>query len=202
MIHTSLEVGRLADRIEYAYLRRYPHLPRMGSDERLWESLASMLIRAHERSPWLPVDPELFIASQLKVGPLTDPWAHLESSKALRRYRRKVRRIILALRVELRQEIRLLQRTKVRVGSILGALEDRPSSVSALACYIFAIRARRAELAEVYRRGAQEQHSGCPLYQRASQTLIRAEDYPVLDLFPGVKSTPRIGPLHPTLSLN
>jgi hypothetical protein len=131
--------------------------------------------------PSLPLDSELFVASQPITGPLGDPWVELTQVQAGRRYRTQVRRIIRQLRAELRREVRRAERMMGEGSRVSVASLFQDSRLSPLGCYIAAHRIGRADLASCFIRGAVEQHRSCPLYRLASLSLLPADCYPIDD---------------------
>jgi hypothetical protein len=174
-------IDRLAARIERAYSLRRAGWDRGCSTQRVWAAAALCLWQAHVDDPELPLDSELFVASQPINGALGDPWVELTQVEAGRRYRALVRRIVHRLRVELRREVRLAER-KMREGTPLDAAAlVRDRRLSPLGCYIAAHRIGRADLARRLASPAAEQHRACPLYHLASLSLLPADRYPVED---------------------
>ncbi len=199
---TPHAIEQLSGRIEQAYLRRRSQALVSEPDSRLWEVAARALVEAHRKYPWLPVDPELFVAAQPPCSPLGDPWQHLAPAHAIRRYRQRVVLIVRGLRRELFGEIRRLE-SRIRAGhSLDSVLGWRTRRVSDLARYLVAHRAGRPDLAEPFRAGTQDQHEGCPLYRLACRGLIDPDLYPVLDLLPGLVLRRRVGPPVGLLTLN
>jgi hypothetical protein len=190
-------IEQVAGRIERAYRRRVHKEDQAwgGPDPRLWTLAARALVEAHRNQPWLPLDPELFVMSQPRTIPLDDPWRDLAPSEAVRRYRRRVLKIVRGLRREIRGEVR---RTEARVarGESLEQILRRPSKrLSALGGYLVAVRAGRHDLAEPLTERIYDQHAGCPLYRLACRHLLPGAAYPVLDLLPGLVLTRRRGPV-------
>ena len=175
-------IAQLAGRIRDAYLRRCPCLDREYAHSGVWSAAAHRLVALHRADPQLPLDPELYVAAQERVGLGQDPWNELARPEAARRYRRLVRRIVRSLRAELRGEVRAAER-KLRSGEpladLLASLSPR---FSALSRYAVACRAGRPDLAELFIPAARAQHRACPLYRQASQGLIPEGEYPVFDL--------------------
>ncbi len=168
MIITPRAVEQVADRIEKAFRRRHPEWRYAGLDPRLWSSAAAILVDAHRRQSWVPIDPELFVASQT---PARDPWHDL-------------RRIVKSLRGELLREFRSID-TAVLRGASIDAVLSRPSRrLSPLGRYLAACRYGRPDLAEAFREAAHLQHESCPLYREASAGLIGDHDYPFIPLLP------------------
>jgi hypothetical protein len=130
----------------------------------------------------LPLDPELFVASQPIEAPYADPWSCLALAEAGDRYKLRVRRIIRQLRIELKREVRRAE-ALISAGKKLPVImRARDNRLSALGLYITAQRAGRPDLAEKLRSSAVEQHNSCPLYRFASLSLLSAELYPADDV--------------------
>lgn len=179
MIKTPRVLELLADRIECAYLHRHPDWRSTTLDRRLWTSAASILIDAHATEPWVPLDPELFVASQINMGLPTDPWIDLTRRGAKIRYMRRVREIIRILQTELAGEIRWAASRLARGAAPEAVLLIPTRRMSALSRYITAIRLGRHDLADQFRSGSVEQHDACPLYRVALQKFLASEDFPV-----------------------
>lgn len=190
MIITPRAIEQISDRIERAYLRRRPEWRQMGLDPRLWSASAAILMDARLQEPWVPLDPELFVACQTIGSTSTDPWRELTRGASRRRYLSRIRGIVLGLRRELRQELRRVA-TLVRRGESLDVVLMRPSrNLSALGCYLAATRFGRPDLSDHFLTEARAQHEACPLYSRAASGLVPDADYPVLPLFPEVLRPP------------
>jgi hypothetical protein len=171
-------ISNLADRIEQAYLRRYPDWTPARTTPGVWGAAAAGLLMLHRNAPTMPLDPELFVAVQPPRA-WADPWADLAQEPALKRYRRHVRRIITQLRNEIRDEVRTAER-RVRRGSPLAAvLADSGRAISALGRYVIARRAGHDDLAERLRPEAERQHRSCPLYEQACRSLLPNDAYPL-----------------------
>jgi hypothetical protein len=135
------------------------------------------LWQAHVDDPILPLDSELFVASQSITGSMGDPWTELTPPEAGRRYRSQVRRIVRRLQAELRGEVKRAERQMADPQMTLASLaKDR--RLSPLGCYIAAVRSGRPEIARRFAAGALQQHAACPLYRAASLTLLSADLYP------------------------
>lgn len=202
MLITPRAIEKVADRIERAYARRNPQGIACPPDSRLWEVAARALVEAHRASDWLPLDPELFVASQPSDTPLADPWQHLSPSHAVRHYRRRILQIVRGLRLELRQEVYRAEARLQQGQPLKSVLGDRDRNLSPLGRFVVAYRAGRMDLAEKFREDATEQHASCPLYRLACRRLIPSHAYPVLELLPGLIPTRRIGPPASSVCLN
>lgn len=199
---TSPTIDEIANRIKRAFLRRRPEWCGMASLDRLWAVAADHLSTLHSRDPALPLDPELYVAALPLKAPRCDPWNELISGASITHYRRRIRRIVHALRRELRDEVRRAE-ARLRRGELAEKVVlPRSRSLSPLGLYIVAQRVGRRDLAECLRTLALEQHRACPLYRAACVGLLPDEDYPVLELAPGLKTRRRIPHTAPLFSLN
>jgi len=175
---TMIITRSLALRIREAYVRRRPWWPATDPFTPVWAIAATSLIEAHQADPRLPLDPELFVASQPGDDGLADPWGDLVGTVAVRRYRGRIIRIVRRLRRELLAELRTI-RVRVRHGQPLGRLLLRGGhGLSPLGRYVFAVRAGRDDLAASLRQEALRQHRSCPLYRLACRRLLAGADYP------------------------
>lgn len=187
---TNRTLEHVADRIEQAYLRRRPEWRTASLDRRLWSSAATMLMTANSQDDWVPLDPELFVAAQLRAGLVSDPWMDLTRPRARLRYVARIKRIVAGLRKELRQEVRRAE-AAVRRGDPLEVVLMSPSrSLTALSRYAVAIRHGRRDLADLFRDEGRAQHAACPLYRQASRDVIPEDDYPVGSMFPELSGSP------------
>ena len=181
MLPPQKQIDGLARRIERAFHLRHPEWYEGCSTARVWSSAALVLWQAHHEDPCIPLDPELFVASQPCSDGVTDPWLTLANAEAGCRYKRQVRKIVRLLRAEVKREIRRVER-EVRDGeSLASVLLSNNPRLSPLGLYISALRFGRPDLACVLQSRAARQHSRCPLYRWACQPLIAAELYPIED---------------------
>jgi hypothetical protein len=179
VLPTQKMIDRLAERIERAFTIRHTPWYRGCSTPRLWSAAATCLWQVHREDRRIPLDPELFIASQPLTESFVDPWLVLAHRDAGRRYKKQVRSIIRRLRAELRREISRAE-NQVREGKQLSVVLRAPDRhLSPLGRFITAHRAGRSDVAERFRSGAIEQHHGCPLYRAACRDLLAAGIYPV-----------------------
>lgn len=179
MPRTTCVNDQIAQRIEQAYLRRRPEWRMASVDRHLWASAARVLIAASEGSAAIPVDPELFVASQVRAGLISDPWMDLTHPRAGRRYVANVQRMVRRLRNELREELERVD-DLLTTGKTLERILRTPSrKLSPLGRYVVAIRQGRTDLAKGFRGEAREQMTVCPLYQAALVDLITPEDSPL-----------------------
>ena len=138
VLPTQETLDRLADRIERAYALRRSNWYRGCSTPRVWSAAATILWEAHSEDPTIPLDPELFVASQPLTGTFADPWSSLAQTEAGHRYKQNVRRIIRRLRTELKREIRLTE-DLLRQGRTLSMIiGSRNARLSPLGLYIAA----------------------------------------------------------------
>jgi hypothetical protein len=178
VLPTQEVIDQLGDRIERAYSLRRAQWWRGCTTGRVWSAAALRLWQAHVEDRELPLDSELFVASQPISGTLGDPWSELTQPEAARRYRSRVRRIIRRLRTELQREVRRAERSIREDGETgIGRLAG-DGRLSPLGCYIAAHRANRADLAGRFAAAAARQHGSCPLYRQASTTLLADDLYP------------------------
>jgi hypothetical protein len=147
--------------------------------------VAGNLVALHRADPTIPLDPELYVASQEVGHSWSDPWKELAGEAAVLRYRRRVRRIVSRLRKELRDELQRVT-SRTRRGTALEALLASPSpKISPLGGFIAARNAGRLDLMEALRPTACAQHRACPLYRQACAGLLPAAAYPVQEVLPG-----------------
>ncbi len=180
MLPTQEIVDRLACRIERAYELRRPDWRQGCSSPRVWSAAALQLWEAHAGDPSrLPLDPELFVASQVISAQFADPWRELASPAARKTYCRQVYQIIQELRSALKREVRRAERAIERGQDISSVLTVKNGRLSDLGCYLVARRAGRIDLADRLAAAAIQQHRFCPLYRSACLALIPCEDYPV-----------------------
>ena len=179
VLPTQETLDRLADRIERAFELRRSNWYRGCSTSRIWSAAATILWEVQAGDPTIPLDPELFVASQPLTASFTDPWSTLAQPQAGRRYRRNVRRIIRRLRNELKREVRLTEDLLRQGRALTKIIGSRDPRVSPLGLYIVAQRTARPDLAARLRRGAIEQHQCCPLYRSACLAFLPPELYPM-----------------------
>jgi hypothetical protein len=142
---------------------------------------ATILWDAQDRNGEIPLDPELYVASQPVKGAFADPWACLAHPQAAERYVRRVRRIIRQLRSELKKEVDRAEEMMEHGHGLNRVLRGGDSRFSPLGLYITAHRAGRPDLAERLRHDVIEQHKCCPLYRSACRSLLPAKAYPIDD---------------------
>ncbi len=187
-VNISLSViDGLASRIERAYRRKRLNLVECGLGPRVWETAAALLAELQRSEPWIPLDPEFFVASQDCVALLADPWKELANPRAISRYRRRVRQSVAYLRREIASEVRHAERRSAAGDRLEDVLLEKDRRLSDMGRFIVAHRARMFSLRESFRSGAQLQHRSCPLYREACRSLIAARDYPVLRIAYGIE---------------
>jgi len=179
VLPTQETLDRLADRIERAFTLRCSDWYRGCSTPRIWSAAATILWEARSEDPAIPLDPELFVASQPLTASYADPWSSLAQPEAGHRYRHRVRRIIRRLRNELKREIRLTEHLLRQGRALSRIIGSRDARLSPLGLYIAAHRSGRADLAGRLRRSAIEQHNCCPLYRSACAAFLPAKLYPM-----------------------
>jgi len=183
MIPTQEVLDPLAARVECAYGLRRPRWWRGCSTQRVWFAAALRLWEVHARdSSRVPLDAELFVASQPISIAFPNPWTELAGPEAALRYGSRVRQIVCKLGTELRREVRRAERSIRRGRAIFDVLSAQDGRLSPLSCFIVAQRAGRADLADRFAVAAAVQHRSCPLYRSASLALIPADSYPVESL--------------------
>jgi hypothetical protein len=183
VLPTHQIVDLLAVRVEQAYGLRVRRWRRGCSTTRVWHAAALRLWEAHSEDPErVPLDAELYVASQLISVPMPDPWTELTHHDSAKRYRLSVKRIVGRLRAELRREVRGGERSIQRGEKVETVLSQGGRRLSALGSYILATRAGRDDLAEPFAPAAAAQHQSCPFYRLASMSLLPTELYPDLSL--------------------
>lgn len=178
MLPTQELIDQLAERIERAYALRRQSWCRGCTTRRVWSAAALRLWQAHVDDPQVPLDCELYVASQEINESLSDPWSELTQPASARRYRVRIRRIVAGLRRELSKELQRaasLIRKQGKIGLIAPPSGRR---ISPLGYYIAAHRAGMPELAGRFADAAAEQHRSCPLYRFASLAFLPADLYP------------------------
>ncbi len=172
MILTRHAIEQIESRIERAYLHHFPSWSLAGLDPRLWSAAAALLTDAHRLQPWVPVDPELFVACQIRQADASDPWRTLTHASARQRYIDSLRRIVRSLRRELRGELRRIE-LAARLGQPLQALLLAPSRrLSPLGRYLGALHFDRTDLAAELELEARGQFQTCALYGKALEDLV------------------------------
>jgi hypothetical protein len=190
VLATHEVLDQLADRIEQAYSLRRPRWLGGCSTSRVWYMASLRLWEAHSSDPErIPLDPELFVASQPISVPFSDPWAELAHPQSARRYRTSVRQIIRQLRAELKREVVAAERS-IRQGHEVGRILSRKTrGRSSLGSYIVARRAGRDDLADRFAAAAAAQHRSCPLYRLASLAFIPDDFYLDQTLFAAAEAS-------------
>lgn len=189
MLLTPRAIEHVADRIERAYLRRCSQWRHAHLDPRLWVAAAELLVDVNRREAWVPLDPELFVASQVENAPGSDPWLELTRPSSQIRYMSRVRKIVRGLRRELRRELRQIE-VALQGGESLEVVLLGPSrGLTALGRYLAACQYGRTDLAYRFRHEARDQDAACPLYRQSALGLIPDHAYPI-DADPAVSSMP------------
>jgi hypothetical protein len=146
VLPTQETIDQLADRIEQAFSRRFAAWNRGCSTHRVWAAAAVNLWAAHQEIPEVPLDPELFVASQPIHETHSDPWTSLTQGDAVQRYAHQVRHIVHLLQAELARELARADRLIDKGVELSRIVVTRKSRLSALGCYIVALRAGRNDL--------------------------------------------------------
>lgn len=181
MLTTQDRIETLMTRIEKAYRLRCPQWHGGCSSSRVWAVAAAHLIEANACDPSLPVDPELFVASQWIKSPIADPWTQLTGPESVRRYRERINAIVRSLHDELADEVRVAER-RIKAGQTVSqVLSAKSGRISPLGRYVVAVRASRERLSRRFLEAARTQHRACPLYRQACLGLIAADCYPVME---------------------
>jgi hypothetical protein len=176
---TQREIDGLAKRIRHAYCARGMYWNDGCSTTRVWTAAALVLSQIHGDHPEIPMDPELFVASQSFDSGVVDAWSDLASPAAGEAYRKRVRGIVRQLERELRREIDHAERLIRNGRPVRGVLCVRDARLSPLGRYIVARRAVRLDLAAQFEADVVAQHRSCPLYRSACLAFLPAEQYPV-----------------------
>jgi hypothetical protein len=198
---TQQEIDGLAKRIRHAYHARGMKWNDGCSTTRVWTAAALVLSQIHEDHPEIPVDPELFVASQSLDSNIADAWRDLTSETAVESYRKRVGAIIRQLERELRREVKHAERQLRSGRPISNVLYDEDARLSPLGRYIVARRAVQPELAARFKFEAVVQHRCCPLYRSACLAFLPAEHYPVDESHPEYELTLRANADAPVHSL-
>ncbi len=202
MIPHQEVIDDMACRIETAYRLRCPRWWGGCSTARVWDQAALYLWQAHAEDPErVPLDAGLFVAAQDISCRFANPWFDLARPEAIKRYRSRVNQIVRQLRTELKREIGRAERAIRRGDAIREVLRPGNRRLSPLGCYITALRADRADLAQHFVGAATLQHQSCPLYRAASSALI-PDEYYLFDRFPRAPRgrNAQAGVLLPTLN--
>jgi len=169
-------IDNLACRIESAYRLRFSRWWGGCSTVRVWDRAALYLWEAHAEAPEaVPLDAELYVASQNISSRFANPWFDLARPEAIVRYRSRVDQVVRKLRAELNKEIKRAEHAIRRGDAVHKVLRRKNRRLSPLGCYITALRADRHDLAKRFTAAAALQHQACPLYRIAISTLIGPE---------------------------
>lgn len=186
---TQREIDGLARRIRHAYRARGMHWNDGCSTGRAWTAAALVLLQIHDEHPEVPMDPELFVASQALDTSVVDVWRDLASPAAGEAYLRRVTEIVCLLEHELRREIERAERLARSGRPLRKVLCGSDSKLSPLGRYIVARRAGRATLAVTFLGDVRAQHRSCPLYRSACLAFLPADQYPAVDPLPEAEPT-------------
>lgn len=178
---TQREIDGLARRIRQSYHARGMAWNDGCSTMRVWTAAAQLLAHVHGEDPAIPMDPELFVASQSLRPGVGDAWGDLTSAAAGEAYRKTVRGIVRQLERELNREITHAERLITRGRPVHEVLGEQDARLSSLGRYIVAVRAGRPDLAVEFQDGVLLQHRSCPLYRPASLAFLAAEHYPAAE---------------------
>jgi len=179
LLTTQDRIDELTTRIEKAYRLRCPQWHGGCSSSRVWAVAVARLLEANHDDPALPVDPELYVASQVLSFPIADPWTELTGTESVRRYRDRINTIVRGLHAELSGEVRIAERRITAGQTVAQVLGAKTGRISPLGRYVVAIRASRERLAKKFLEAARKQIEACPLYREAFLGLISAADFPV-----------------------
>lgn len=173
---TCNNVLEIAIRLESAFTK---FLPVSGARSELgpdhWIRSAVALVGANMSDPQIPVDPELYIASQFGIGEFSMP---LDVDEAVERYKSSVLRTICKLREELTEELKWLTSASRRGLSVERLIRTHSRRITPLSLYIHAQRMNREDLADGLISQVLEQHEHCPLYRAASTQWLEEGRYP------------------------
>lgn len=172
-------VNQIAARIEGAYRRSLQGShPLCDLDDGVWVQTAQFLIVLNRENPELPLDPELYVLSQIQPEISYDLSQRLMGREAVARYRHWINRIVRNLRRELKGEIRCIRRWIKRGLALDEALNVPSHKVSPLGRYLTAYLAGRPEVAADYLLACAAQHDSCPLYRQAFLAFAPSQAYP------------------------
>src|SRR6266446_5769169 len=94
VLATLTIIEPLARRIERAYRLHRPDWNPGCTRPRVWSAAAALLLQLHQTDPAIPLDPELFVASQPLPALWVDPWQELAQLAAAQRFHHQVHGII------------------------------------------------------------------------------------------------------------
>ncbi len=173
---TCNNVLEIAIRLESACTKFHP-ASRVKSEisPDYWIRSAVALVAANKLEPLIPIDPELFIASQFDNGESSVPE---DVEGAVARYKSSVMRTICKLRQELSEELKWLTSASRRGMSVERLIRTHSRKITPLSLYIHAQRMNRDDLADGLISQVLEQHEHCPLYRAASIQWLEDGRYP------------------------
>jgi hypothetical protein len=140
-----------------------------------WIRSAVALLALNRHETHIPIDPELFVASQYERGALTIPD---DVEDAVARYKTSVMRTICKLKQELSEELKWLTSASRRGLSVERLIRTHSRKITPLSLYIHAQRMNRDDLADGLISQVLEQHEHCPLYRAASAQWLEEGRYP------------------------
>ena len=172
------------------------------STARVWDRAALYLWQAHVEAPEsVPLDAELYVASQDIPCRFANPWFDLARPEAISRYRSRVDQIVRHLRAELKKEIGRAERTIRQGDAIHKVLKPGSRRLSPLGCYITALRADRHDLAERFTGAASVATSILPIVSAGKLGTYPRGLLSVRSISPGPSCRPaQAGMLPPTLN--
>lgn len=173
---TCNNVLEIAIRLESAFSKFHP-VSRVRSEisPDYWIRSAVALLAANRSEPMIPIDPELYVASQFENGERAIPE---EVEDAVSRYKSSVLRTICKLRQELSEELKWLTSASRRGHSVERLIRTHSRRITPLSLYIHAQRMNREDLADRLIGQVLEQHEHCPLYRAASSQWLEDNRYP------------------------
>lgn len=171
-------LDRSAEMIKQAYLRQNSGYSPSSCSSEVWVAAAMRMHQVAEENLGIPVDAELFVASQVYRGFRRDPWTELTQAGASRNYRQAIRKIVGLLEKEISREIRWATRKMESGASLDGLMASAKTKLSPLSKFYFAREFGRSDLADRYRDDARDQHLSCPLYETAFRNLLPSMIYP------------------------
>ena len=155
---------------------------------RVWYAAAERLWEAHAADPaTVPLDAELFVASQPIAVPFADPWSELAQPEAARRYRSTLRRIVRRLRAELKREVGRAERL-IRRGREICEVLKAEGRISAVGVFHCGGAGGAGRPRGCFAAAAAAQHRSCPLYRQASLALLPTDLYPAETHFGRMRS--------------
>ena len=178
MTDSQTLISILSSRIISAYLRSRREGDGELSTKKAAMAAAALLLQTHLDDEAVPLDPELYVASQSKRSRELSPWFDLATPAAAKCYVRCVRKIVRSLRKEIQSEI---DRAEEKIGegeSVYHVLMKPDPKLSGMTRYLLAHRFRRPALANRFLHEAVAQHRSCPLYKQATCEMLSRDLYP------------------------